>query len=255
MAHFDVVPVNREEWETDPFKLTVKGDRAYGRGGSADDKGNVASIMLALKELSKEELDGKVLFAFTGDEEIGGRMAMHLAERLAQEGKLPEYMVNADGIGMKPIIRRRKGFGVTVSVPPSEKTKVKGTVKRETFRIRTPVVETRHAAYFLPGVDIHPLIAASHFLRNREAFAVSLEGKFLKGNVVPGEVTLTYVVPGEGDEVEVDLGLTRLLKAVVPFVRAPIKAEKYSDYGGSRSRLTCTPSKMRSTSSSSTLGL
>ncbi|BAD85655.1 ArgE/DapE-related deacylase [Thermococcus kodakarensis KOD1] len=229
MAHFDVVPVNREEWETDPFKLTVKGDRAYGRG-SADDKGNVASIMLALKELSKEKLDGKVLFAFTGDEEIGGRMAMHIAERLAQEGKLPEYMVNADGIGMKPIIRRRKGFGVTVRVP-SEKTMVKGTIKREIFRIRTPVLETRHAAYFLPGVDTHPLIAASHFLRSREAFAVSLEGKFLKGNVVPGEVTLTYVVPGEGEEVEVDVGLTRLLKAVVPFVRAPIKAEKYSDYG------------------------
>lgn len=48
---------------------------------------------------------------------------------------------------------------------------------------------------------------------------------------MPGEVTLTYVVPGEGEEVEVDVGLTRLLKAVVPFVRAPIKAEKYSDYG------------------------
>ncbi|AMQ19087.1 M20/M25/M40 family metallo-hydrolase [Thermococcus peptonophilus] len=229
MAHFDVVPVNREEWETDPFKLTVKGDRAYGRG-SADDKGNVASIMLALKELSKEKLNGKVLFAFTGDEEIGGRMAMHLAEKLAQERKLPEYMVNADGIGMKPIIRRRKGFGVTVRVS-AEKAMVKGTVKRETFRIRTPVLETRHAAYFLPGVDTHPLIAASHFLRSREAFAVSLEGKFLKGNVVPGEVTLTYVSSGEGEEVEVDLGLTRLLKAVVPFVRAPIKAEKYSDYG------------------------
>ncbi|WP_335755347.1 M20/M25/M40 family metallo-hydrolase [Thermococcus profundus] len=229
MAHFDVVPVNMEEWETDPFKLTIKGNRAYGRG-SADDKGNVASIMLALKELSEEKLDGKVLFAFTGNEEIGGRMAMHIAEKLAQEGNLPGYLVNADGTGMKPIIRRRKGFGVTIRVP-SEKTKVKGTVRRETFRIRTPVLETRHSAYFLSGVDTHPLIAASHFLRGREAFAVSLEGKFLKGNVVPSEVTLTYVIPGEGEEMEVDLGLTGLLRAVVPFVRAPIKAEKYSDYG------------------------
>ena len=48
MAHFDVVPVNREEWETEPFELTIRGNRAYGRG-SADDKGNVASIMLALR--------------------------------------------------------------------------------------------------------------------------------------------------------------------------------------------------------------
>lgn len=54
MAHFDVVPVNLEEWETDPFELTIKENKAYGRG-SADDKGNVAAVMLALKELSKEE--------------------------------------------------------------------------------------------------------------------------------------------------------------------------------------------------------
>ncbi|HDZ36076.1 MAG TPA: M20/M25/M40 family metallo-hydrolase [Thermococcus sp.] len=229
MAHFDVVPVNREEWETDPFKLTVRGDRAYGRG-SADDKGNVASIMLALKELSKEKLDGKVLFAFTGDEEIGGAMAMHIAERLNAEGNLPEYMINADGIGMKPIIRRRKGFGVRISLP-EEKISVRGTLKEKTFKINTPVVETRHAAYFLPGVDMHPVIAASHFLRTSGAFAVSLKGRFIKGNVVPSEVTLRYVEPGDGEEVEADMGLTRLLRAVVPLVRAPVRTENYSDYG------------------------
>ncbi len=229
MAHFDVVPVNREEWDTEPFELTVRDGRAYGRG-AADDKGNVASVMLALKELSEARLNGKVLFAFTGDEETGGAMAMHIAERLRKEGKLPEYMINADGIGMRPIIRRRKAFGVRISVP-AEKTLMKGTLKEKTFRISTPVVETRHAAYFLPGVDSHPVIAASHFLRNSGAFAVSLEGKFLKGNVVPSEVRLRYLEPGEGSEIEVDLGLTRLLRAVVPLVRAPIKPEKYSDYG------------------------
>lgn len=229
MAHFDVVPVNREEWETEPFELTIKGNKAYGRG-SADDKGNVASIMFALKELSKMKLGGKVLFAFTGDEEIGGNMAMHIAEKLKSENNLPEYMVNADGIGMKPIIRRRKGFGVTIAVP-SEKIKMNGALRERTFKINTPIVKTRHAAYFLPGVDTHPMTALSHFLRNSNALAVSLEGKFIKGNVVPSEVTLKYLEPGNGDEIEVDMGLTRLLKAIVPLVRAPIKSEKYSDYG------------------------
>jgi len=229
MAHFDVVPVSREEWNTDPFELTVRGNRAYGRG-SADDKGNVASIMLALKELSKMKLDGKVLFAFTGDEEIGGAMAMHIAERLKATGNLPEYMINADGIGMKPIIRRRKGFGVRISVP-EEKIAVRGTLKEKTFRVNTPVVETRHAAYFLPGVDTHPMIAASHFLRNSGAFAVSLEGRFMKENVVPSEVTLRYVEPSGEGKIKADVGLTKLLKAVVPLVRAPVRAEKYSDYG------------------------
>jgi len=49
--------------------LTVEGDKAYGRG-SVDDKGNVASLMFALKELKEKPLNGKVLFAFTGDEEL-----------------------------------------------------------------------------------------------------------------------------------------------------------------------------------------
>ena len=229
MAHFDVVPVNPEEWSSEPFYLTVKGNRAYGRG-SADDKGNVASIMLALKELSKEKLKGKVLFAFTGDEEIGGAMAIHIAEMLNEKKALPKYMINADGIGMKPIIRRRKGFALIITVP-AEKIKVKGILKEKNFKTSTPVVETRHAAYFMPGVDMHPMVAISHFLRNVDAFAVSVDGKFLKGNVVPSEVTLKYVERGEGEEIVVDLNLTRLLKAIVPLVRAPIKSEKYSDYG------------------------
>jgi succinyl-diaminopimelate desuccinylase len=31
MAHFDVVPVSVEEWSYEPFKLTIEGDKAYGR--------------------------------------------------------------------------------------------------------------------------------------------------------------------------------------------------------------------------------
>lgn len=231
MAHFDVVPVSKDEWHYEPFKLTVEGDKAYGRG-SVDDKGNVASLMFALKELKEKPLNGKVLFAFTGDEETGGATALYIAEKLHETNKLPSFLINADGTGMIPIVRRRKGFSVTISVPTAKKI-TKGKLEEQTFEIRTPVVETRHAAYFLPGVDTHPLIAASQLLRETDYEAVSLTGAFLKSNVVPGTVTLTYVKPQQGtqSEVEVDENLTKLIKAVVPLVRAPIKAEKYSDFG------------------------
>ncbi|NJE12090.1 M20/M25/M40 family metallo-hydrolase [Thermococcus sp. LS2] len=230
LAHFDIVPVNIEEWRTDPFKLTIIGDKAYGRG-SADDKGNVAGVMLALKELSTKKLNRKVIFAFTGDEEIGGKLAMHIAEKLREENKLPQYLINADGIGMNPIIRRRKGFGVIIEVP-QQKILIKGKVMKKSFTISTPVLQTRHAAYFMPGVDMHPMIALSHFLRNSDNLAVKVEGKFLKSNVLPSKVELAYVEPDEsGEEVEADLSLTELLKAIVPLVRASISAEKYSDFG------------------------
>lgn len=231
MAHFDVVPVSVEEWSYEPFKLTIKGDKAYGRG-SVDDKENVASLMLALKALKDKSLHGKVICAFTGDEETGGRMASFIADKLQEENSLPSFLINADGTGMVPIVRRRKGFGVNISLPAKTVT-VKGAVKEKTFEIRTPIVETRHAAYFLPGVDTHPLIAASQFLRETDFQAIQLSGAFLKSNVVPGKVVLTYVDETVGSErdVNVDENLTALLKAVVPLIKAPIKPDKYSDFG------------------------
>ncbi|KAI9916482.1 hypothetical protein PsorP6_016805 [Peronosclerospora sorghi] len=31
-SHMDVVPANPEDWDRDPFSLTVEGDKLYGRG-------------------------------------------------------------------------------------------------------------------------------------------------------------------------------------------------------------------------------
>jgi len=231
LAHLDVVPATEDEWITDPFRLTVKEGRAYGRG-SVDDKGNVAAIMFALKGLSKIKLKGKVLFAFTCDEEIGGSNgAKVIAEMLRDRGSLPRYLINADGSGMKPIIRRRKGFRAVVEAQ-ERKTRIKGRRMRIEFEVRTPVIPTRHSAYFLPGVDTHPLLAASHFLRgNPECIAISIEGAFIKSNVIPSKVVLEYACPGGEEEIEADHGLTELVRSLVPIVRCPVPVERHSDYG------------------------
>jgi succinyl-diaminopimelate desuccinylase len=232
MAHLDVVPVKVDEWSYDPFKLTVVGGKAFGRG-TVDDKGNVVGVMLALKELMSKNIKGKVLYAFTTDEEVGGAHgAKVLAERLARENSLPRYLINADGIGMSPIIRRRKIFRATLEAP-QEKIRAVGTIRRKDFELRTPIVPTRHAAWFVPGVDTHPLIAASLFmLSNLELRAVSISGSFIKTNVLPSAVSLEYVEPsGDGGEVEVDAGLTELLRVLMPLSRAPVPVQLYSDYG------------------------
>ena len=231
LAHLDVVPAYPDEWNTDPFELIVKDDKAYGRG-STDDKGNVAAIMFALKELSKTIARGKVLFAFTCDEEIGGiNGARVIAEKLRNENLLPKYLINGDGSGMRPIIRRRKGFKVIIE-SPEKRIKVRGRQLKIEFEVRTPVIPTRHSAYFMPGVDTHPMIAVSHFLRgNPEYTAVSIEGLFIKSNVIPPKVTLEYVDPNGDEEIEADYGLTELMKALVPLVRCPIPVKKHSDYG------------------------
>jgi succinyl-diaminopimelate desuccinylase len=70
-SHFDVVPPG-SGWSHPPFKLTVEGDRAYGRGTS-DNKAGIAAVMGAMRELSKEKLDVNLKLVAGVDEEIGGR--------------------------------------------------------------------------------------------------------------------------------------------------------------------------------------
>lgn len=231
MAHFDVVPVVLEKWQYNPFELTVVGDRAYGRG-ALDDKSNVAAIMIALRELSKKSLECSVVFALTGDEETGGANgAGVVAEKLASEGLVPKYLINGDGMGMVVITRRRKAFSVSVSVPAS-RTRIRGFVKTVKFTAHYPVSQHAHAAYFIPGVDSHPLIAASVFLRENQCYVKSISGSFLKSNVIPSEVELEYVVPDpRGEEVEVDLNLTELVKNIMSISRTPIPIRSYSDFG------------------------
>ena len=73
--HYDVVPAGNG-WVTDPFKLKVVEDRAYGRGTS-DMKGAIASLYLALSGQ-----DFPVEVALVPDEESGGLGTRYLVDKL-----------------------------------------------------------------------------------------------------------------------------------------------------------------------------
>jgi len=72
-THYDVVPPGDiEDWKYPPFKLTVKGGKAYGRGVS-DNKGNIVVSVSAAKALIKKgkaKVNYKILIS--PNEEIGG---------------------------------------------------------------------------------------------------------------------------------------------------------------------------------------
>lgn len=72
-SHLDVVPANPEAWTVDPFKLTIDGDKLYGRG-TTDCLGHVAlmtTIFAQLGEL-KPELDTSLSCVFIASEEANG---------------------------------------------------------------------------------------------------------------------------------------------------------------------------------------
>ncbi|WP_063811693.1 dipeptidase [Cutibacterium namnetense] len=69
-SHGDVQPTgNLDEWHTEPFVATTKGERLYGRG-TADDKGGVAAHLAAIRAFDGKPPVGVTLFV-EGEEEIG----------------------------------------------------------------------------------------------------------------------------------------------------------------------------------------
>jgi len=69
-GHTDVVPVTGQEWTSDPWTLTERDNRLYGRG-TCDMKGFLALCLAAVPGMLRADLKRPVQLAFSYDEEIG----------------------------------------------------------------------------------------------------------------------------------------------------------------------------------------
>lgn len=69
-GHTDVVPVDGQDWRTDPFRATVQGDRVYGRG-TADMKGFIACCLALAPRYLARHPKMPLHFSFSYDEEVG----------------------------------------------------------------------------------------------------------------------------------------------------------------------------------------
>ena len=69
-GHSDVVPVEGQDWTTDPWTLVEKNDRFYGHG-TCDMKGFVALAIAAMVKANSMDLKRPLQFALSRDEEIG----------------------------------------------------------------------------------------------------------------------------------------------------------------------------------------
>ncbi|MCK0069526.1 acetylornithine deacetylase [Kordiimonas laminariae] len=86
-GHTDVVPVDDQDWDTDPFVMTEHAGKLFGRGTS-DMKGFIAVCLAYAEKFKTANLVKPVHFAFSYDEEVGclGIQAMLpvLKEHVAQ---------------------------------------------------------------------------------------------------------------------------------------------------------------------------
>ncbi|GAB7183891.1 acetylornithine deacetylase [Kitasatospora sp. Ki12] len=102
-AHTDVVPVDGQAWDTDPFALTLTDTVAIGRG-TADMKGFIACCLTILSRVDHERLTVPVTLVLTYEEEVGCVGARRLVEELrGWEGKVRGCIVG-EPTGLKVVV-------------------------------------------------------------------------------------------------------------------------------------------------------
>ncbi len=84
-GHTDVVPIDGQDWSSDPWTVTERDGKLYGRG-TCDMKGFDALALHALKRALKSDLKRPLQIALSFDEEIGCAGAPPLIEAMAEAG-------------------------------------------------------------------------------------------------------------------------------------------------------------------------
>ncbi|MBX2832487.1 MAG: acetylornithine deacetylase [Rhodospirillales bacterium] len=98
-GHTDVVPVDGQNWMSDPFNLSEKDGCLYGRG-AADMKGFVACALEAFIN-AKDQVSGPVHLALSYDEEIGCVGVRPMLNDLKESGLRPDWVLVGEPTSMK----------------------------------------------------------------------------------------------------------------------------------------------------------
>jgi acetylornithine deacetylase len=105
-GHTDVVPVDGQAWDTDPFKATVKDGLLYGRG-SADMKSYIATALALAPQFLAAGMEAPLHLALSYDEEVGCIGVQGLIKDLQELGLQPAGCIVGEPTSMQPIIAHK----------------------------------------------------------------------------------------------------------------------------------------------------
>ncbi|WP_415235657.1 acetylornithine deacetylase [Sneathiella sp.] len=107
-GHTDVVPVDGQPWDTDPFTVVEKDGKLYGRGTS--DMKSFSAIALSLvPEMLEKGIKKPIHFALSYDEEIGCLGSPRMIEEFVKQNKKPRAVVVGEPT-MMDIVTAHKGI-------------------------------------------------------------------------------------------------------------------------------------------------
>ncbi|MBT8413804.1 MAG: acetylornithine deacetylase [Boseongicola sp.] len=114
-GHTDVVPVDGQAWVTDPWVVTEKDGKLFGRG-TCDMKGFDALALVALVKAAKAPLKKPLQIALSYDEEIGCEGAPPLIEKMQETLPPAALAIIGEPSMMKVVTGQKGGRGFIVHV-------------------------------------------------------------------------------------------------------------------------------------------
>ncbi|UOM32984.1 acetylornithine deacetylase [Acuticoccus sp. I52.16.1] len=99
-GHCDVVPVEGQNWSSDPFELRTEAGRLYGRG-TADMKGFLAASIHAMLQAAPRSLALPLHLAISYDEEVGCLGVRGMLDALSTRPERPALCIIGEPTGMR----------------------------------------------------------------------------------------------------------------------------------------------------------
>ena len=114
-GHVDTVPVDGQDWRTDPFVLTDIEGRLHGRG-STDMKGFVSSMLAAVPDLVARRTATPVHLFITFDEEVDCAGARLLMRDIDESGLRPAWCIVGEPSSLRPVSAHKGRLSVAAHV-------------------------------------------------------------------------------------------------------------------------------------------
>ncbi len=180
-GHTDVVPVEGQAWDTDPFTLTEKDGKLYARG-SCDMKGFLACCLACVPEMLEAELKRPIYFAFSYDEEIGCLGAPYLVQDILNTyDEKPKFAIIGEATMMEPVVGQK---GICIY-----ETTVNGSAGHSS-RIKQEVSAIHEATRLILWLEnkMNQLIEAGHTDDRFKPNHTSLHVGTIKAGIAPNVI-------------------------------------------------------------------
>lgn len=114
-GHTDCVPVDGQDWNTDPFEVREQDGRLYGRG-TTDMKSFIAIVLAVLPGILERGLKAPIHFAFSYDEEVGCLGVHRLIAQLDSMPVKPQACIVGEPTGMQVVTGHKGKYSVRCHV-------------------------------------------------------------------------------------------------------------------------------------------